>query len=301
MPHVRPSIWQLSPTLSLPLTAPRVMAILNITPDSFADGGRHLAVQDALAAAHRSVDEGAAMLDIGGESTRPGAQPVSEADQIARVVPVIRAIRNSSHPASSIPISIDTTRAAVAAAALDAGANAVNDISAGTDDPAMLPLIAHRACGVILMHRLVAPARDNFSDAYAKPPHYANVTTTVHDFLRTRITAALTAGIARESIMLDPGLGFGKSVDDNLRLITHTPTLVAEGFPVLSALSRKSFVGRVSLLRDSTAAERLEGTLALSVLHYTLGCRLFRVHDVLPHVRALAAAHAASTVPETSA
>jgi len=274
---------------------PRVMAILNITPDSFADGGKHLAVADALAAAVRCVDEGAAMLDVGGESTKPGSHAVSEADQITRVVPVIRAIRASSHAVAKTSISIDTTRAAVAAAALDAGANAVNDISAGTDDAQMLPLIARHRCGVILMHRLVAPARDSFSDAYAKPPHYDDVVTTVRDYLLARATAALAAGISKDCVMLDPGLGFGKSVDDNLRLIAATPTLAATGYPILSGLSRKSFVGRVSLHRDSTPAERLEGTLALSVLHYQLGCRLFRVHDVQPHVRALAAAEAMTT------
>ena len=159
----------------------------------------------------------------------------------------------------------------------------------------MLPLIARHRCGVILMHRLVAPARDSFSDAYATPPHYDDLLTTVRDYLLARATAALAAGISKDCVMLDPGLGFGKSVDDNLRLIAATPTLAATGYPILSGLSRKSFVGRVSLHRDSAPAERLEGTLALSVLHYQLGCRLFRVHDVQPHVRALAAAEAMTT------
>lgn len=287
--------WRLSPSRTLDLSTPRIMAILNITPDSFADGGEHLHVDAALAHAMRCVDEGAAMLDIGGESTRPGAASVSDAEQIDRVVPVIRAIRVSTHAASHIPISIDTTRAAVAAAALEAGADAINDVSAGTDDAAMLPLAAQRRCGVILMHRLRPPALDQFSDSYTAPPAYADVVTDVLAYLRDRVAVALTAGIARDCIMLDPGLGFGKSVADNLRLIARTSELLTDRLPILSALSRKSFVGRVSLNRDSTPAERLEGTLALSVLHYQHGCRLFRVHDVAPHAAALAAAHALAT------
>jgi dihydropteroate synthase len=285
--------WRLSPTRTLDLAAPRVMAILNITPDSFADGGVHLNASAALAHAQRCVDEGAEMLDIGGESTRPGATSVTSADQIARVVPVILAIRASQHPASRTPISIDTTSAA--GAALDAGADAINDVSAGTDDTAMLPLASQRGCGIILMHRLRPPAQDQFSDAYTKAPTYGDVVAHVREFLSARVAAALAAGVRRESIMIDPGLGFGKSVEDNLRLIARTPDLLAEGVPVLSALSRKSFVGRVSLQRDSTPGERLDGTLALSTLHLRLGCRLFRVHDVQPHVRALAAAHALPT------
>lgn len=287
--------WRLSPTRTLDLSAPRIMAILNITPDSFADGGQHLHVDNALAHATRCVDQGAAMLDIGGESTRPGAAPVSEAEQITRVVPIIRAIRASPHAASHVAISIDTTRAMVAAAALDAGADVINDVSAGTDDPAILPLAAQRRCGIVLMHRLRSPSQDQFSDAYTAPPAYADVVADVLAYLRARVTAALAAGIAKDSITLDPGLGFGKSVADNLRLIARTDELLADGLPVLSALSRKSFVGRVSLHRDSTPAERLDGTLALSVLHYQRGCRLFRVHDVAPHAAALAAAHALAT------
>ncbi|MFN7314960.1 MAG: dihydropteroate synthase [Phycisphaerae bacterium] len=287
--------WRLSPQRTLDLSAPRIMAILNITPDSFADGGEHLHVDAALAHAQRCVDEGAAMLDIGGESTRPGAASVSEAQQIARVIPVVRAIRACTHAAARVPISIDTTRASVAAAALDAGADAINDVSAGSDDPAMLPLAAQCRCGIILMHRLLPPARDQFSDAYTAPPTYTDVVAEVLAYLRARVAAALDAGIARDCIMLDPGLGFGKSVTDNLRLIAGSKHLLADGLPLLSALSRKSFVGRVSLGRDSTPAERLEGTLALSVLHYQQGCRLFRVHDVAPHAAALAAAQALAT------
>ena len=283
--------WTLRPGLDLPLSRPRIIAVLNITPDSFSDGGPLMDPGAARDAAARAIAEGADLLDVGGESTRPGAAPVSEAEELRRVLPAIRAVRTL--PGPHIPITIDTTKAAVALAALDAGADAVNDVSALTHDPAMLPLVARRACGVILMHRLAPPRDDRYSDQYAAPPLTGDAVASVIAYLQSRADAALHAGVPRSSIVLDPGLGFGKSVEQNLDLIRRTPELTVLGFPILSALSRKSFVGRVGLGRDSDPSERLPATLALSVLHLTAGARLFRVHDVAAHRQALDAAWAA--------
>ncbi len=277
------------------------MAIVNLTPDSFFDGG---AVGDAacdagpaIDAAMRAVAEGAHIVDLGAESTRPGAASVDEATQVARLLPVIRGIRASRNTTlANIPISVDTTRAAVAQAAQDVGADVINDVSGATDDPHMLSVLAESACGIVLMHRLVQPALDRFSDQYSTAPKYGNVIQDVGAYLALRVRAAIDAGIRPDSILIDPGLGFGKAVEDNLALIRGTPRLLElarQSAPVaglLSALSRKSFVGRVSLGRDSQPDERLPGTLALSVQHLALGARVFRVHDVKEHSKALKAA-----------
>jgi dihydropteroate synthase len=264
------------------------MAILNLTPDSFADGGRLPTPDAAVGAALRAEAEGADMLDLGGESTRPGAARVDDAEQIRRVVPSIRAIRTAG---CTLPISVDTTRAPVAAAALDAGADCINDVSAGTEDTGMLALAAGRGCGLILMHRAAPPPADSFSDRYAREPEYAGgVVASVRAHLAERLAAACAAGVDAACVVLDPGLGFGKSVEQNLALLRGTPVLSELGRPMLSALSRKSFVGRVGLGRDSTPAERLPATLALSVAHLHAGARLFRVHDVAEHTQALRAA-----------
>ncbi len=268
------------------------MAILNVTPDSFSDGGRLASPRDAAEAARRMINEGADLLDVGGESTRPGAERVSPDDQIARVVPAIRAIRDAGVDA---PITIDTTRARAAAAALDAGADAVNDVSGGTEDPGMLALVAERGCGVVLMHRLRPPDRDSFSDQYTHEPVYADVVEDVRAALAAMLDRALAAGIDLGAVVLDPGLGFGKTVEQNMALIRGTDRIAALGCPVLSGLSRKSFVGRVSLGRDSEPSERLEGTVALSVEHLARGARVFRVHDPGPVSRALHAAWTACT------
>jgi dihydropteroate synthase len=260
------------------------MAILNVTPDSFYAGSRAPTLESAL----RAIADGAAVLDIGPESTRPGAQPVPAQEQIRRAVPLIEAIRAEN---SRVAISIDTTSADVARAALDAGADAINDVSAARDDPSMFSLAAERACGIVLMHRLAPPANDRYSDQYTHAqPGYADVVAEVGDFLRLRADAAMAAGVSRESIVLDPGLGFGKTVDQNLELIRRTPELAALGFPILSGLSRKSFVGRVSLGRDSTPDERLPGTLKLSAAHLLAGASVLRVHDVREHAEVLRAA-----------
>lgn len=275
------------------------MAILNVTPDSFFDGGTLTSPGSALAAAQRAVADGADLLDIGGESTRPGAPAISPDEQLRRIIPAISAIRDAG---LTVPISIDTTLAPVARAALAAGADIMNDISAGHDDPDMLPLASESGAGLILMHRPFKPASDRYSDRYAatEKPTYDNVVADVAAHLADRASAALSIGVSRNSILLDPGLGFGKSVEDNLALIRSTEVLRSLGYPVLSALSRKSFVGRISLGRDSTPDDRLPGTLAMSVLHYQAGARIFRVHDVREHRQALAASHAICT-PECPA
>lgn len=293
---------------------PALIAILNASPDSFYAASTAPSLVHAIASALAHARAGALALDIGGESTRPGSSRVDQRTQIARVIPVITAIRAHSDPAlANIPISIDTTLAPVAAAALDAGADAINDVSAGTEDPDLLPLAARRRAGVILMHRALDPTLDRYSDAYAADTSPMGQTTDNIAFdvaraLASRIRAALAVGILPDSILIDPGLGFGKTVAQNLALIRATRTLAhcapgapdpTRGWPILSALSRKSFVGRISLGRDSAPADRLEGTLALSVLHATgpTPAAAFRIHDVAAHLPALRAAMASRHLP----
>ncbi len=263
-------------------TAPLLMGIVNTTPDSFSDGGLHLAPEAAVAHGQRCADEGAAVLDVGGESTRPGAARVPAEAQVARVVPVIARLVAAGHS-----LSVDTTRAAVARAALQAGAHAVNDVSGATEDDDMLAVVAEARCGVILMHRRAPPGEDRYSDQHLSPPHYADVVRDVRDWLAARAEAALRAGVARERIALDPGLGFGKDVAQNLRLVAELPVLVALGHPVVIGASRKSFVGAVSGARGP--GERLAGSLAVALAAAAGGAAILRVHDVAPHREALAA------------
>lgn len=290
----RPLAWQVGPTRRLDLARPVLLAILNLTPDSFSDGGSYPTVDAAVAAAEAAVRDGADALDLGGESTRPGAERIPAEEQIRRIVPVLAAIRAGSGPIATVPITIDTTLAPVAAAALDAGADAVNDVSGGLEDPDLLPLVAQRRAGVILMHRLRAPGADSYSDRYREPPSYlGGVTASVGAFLASRAGAAEAAGVPRGAIVVDPGLGFGKTIEQNLELIRETGALAALGYPVLSALSRKSFVGHISGLgADSPARDRVAGSVALSVLHLLSGASIFRVHDVGAHAQALRAAAA---------
>lgn len=285
--------WLIGRGKSLPLDRPRILAILNVTPDSFSDAGEHASPDDACRAAERFVSEGADALDIGGESTRPGAASVEPREQIRRVIPALDLIRR--HLGDAIPITIDTTSAMVARAALEHGADAINDVSAGRDDPDMLPLSASTGAGVILMHRLVSPSRDSYSDRYREAPDYgpAGVVEAVRSFLAERARAAMDAGVDRERIVLDPGLGFGKTVEQNLELIDRTSEIASLGFPVLSGISRKSFTARAAgLSPDTPPRERMGATLALSVVHLSRGARIFRVHDVGVHAQALAAAWA---------
>ncbi len=280
----------------LDLQQPLVVAILNLTPDSFSDGGKLTTPDAVAAAAHDAIEAGAAMLDIGGESTRPGAARVPAADQIARVIPGIRAIRDAGGALASIPISIDTTLEPVARAALDAEADAINDVSGGLEDPAILTLAAERSAGLILMHRERPPDKDQYSTAYGLPsgpaPVGGDIVAHVRAALEATLERARLAGVQDHAIVLDPGLGFGKSVKQNLELIARTSELLALGRPILSGISRKSFVGALSAPPGVTLQphERLPGTLALSIEHLRTGARLFRVHDVAAHTQALRAA-----------
>lgn len=209
-------------------------------------------------------------------------------EQIGRVAPAIEAIRARG---VSVPITVDTTLGPVARAAIDAGADAINDVSACEEDPAILALAAERRCGVILMHRLAPPDRDVYSDRYERAPAYTDLVEHVGGYLADRVAAAERAGVPRHAVLVDPGLGFGKSVEQNLEIVRRTGEIARRaGRPVLSALSRKSFVGRAALGRDSDPSERLAGTLALSVLQLHAGARVFRVHDVRAHAEALGAA-----------
>ncbi len=263
----------------------RVIGIVNVTPDSFFDESRCIDAQEACVAACAMVEAGAAALDIGGESTRPGAQRVTAEEQISRIVPVIRAIRDAS---VAVPISIDTTLVEVARAAIDAGAEIINDVSAGRDSPEMFALASERGVGLILMHRLRPPDADVYSNAYQNAPVYENgVVQEVCDFLKERAAIAIAAGVSRDALVLDPGLGFGKTVEQNHELIKNMSSILALGFPVLGAVSRKSFVG-ISRSTDHpiTVGDRLEASVDLALVMARAGVRLFRVHDVVGHVRA---------------
>lgn len=282
------AVWRMAGCV-LRLDEPRVMAIVNVTPDSFSDGGESWSVESALARMAAAARDGAAMLDVGGESTRPGAARVAADEQVRRVVPAIRAAREAG---ITLPISVDTTRASVARAALDAGANAINDVSAGLEDDGMLALAAERGAGMVLMHRLRPPGEDRYSTAYEREPEYdagrGGVVGVVVEFLSERASAAIRAGVARESIVLDPGLGFGKSVAQNYELARRIGEVMRLGFPVLSAASRKSFLGRPG----DAPRDRAAASVGVSVAHLLAGVRLFRVHDVAEHVGALRVATA---------
>ena len=293
VPTPAPS-WSLSPRKRLDLTAPAICAIVNTTPDSFSDGGLFTDPPRAAAHAVEALAAGASLIDIGAESTRPGAARISAADQLARLLPVLRAVRAAIGAAPAI--TIDTTLAPVAAAALDAGADAINDVSAGRDDESMFALAARRACGIVLMHRLAPPGDDRYSHSYDSPPAYTDVVEDVRAFLADRTRAAILAGIPADRLAIDPGLGFGKSVEQNLTLIRSTPRLADLGFPVVSGLSRKSFVAIASgLPKDSPPASRLAGTIALTLAHVHAGAHILRVHDVAPIAQALRAACAVAS------
>jgi len=284
-PHCAP-FWQISPGVCLTLDQPRLLGILNATPDSFSDGGRHDSAEALIGFGLRLAEEGAAILDVGGESTRPGAPRVPAAEQIRRTVPVIRQLRMLL----DLPISIDTTSAEVAEAALDAGASIINDISAGRDDPQVLDLAARRRCGLILMHRRAPSSGESYSHEYAARPHYEDLVEMVRSHLIERAAAAEKSGCARHAIVIDPGLGFGKDVDQNFELIRRTEVFTSAPYPVLGAASRKSFIGAATGV--GAPASRAIGSAAASVAQYLLGVRLFRVHDVAVHREALAVASA---------
>ena len=250
----------------LDLSQPRIMGILNVTPDSFSDGGRFNRLDDALRRAETLVEQGADMLDIGGESTRPGAQPVTELEEIDRVVPVIEAVAARSE----VPISIDTSKPGVMRAAVAAGACLINDVNALRADGA-LAVAAGAGVPVCLMHMQGEPR------SMQKSPRYADVVAEVRDFLLARAQACMAAGIARDDIWIDPGFGFGKTLQHNLDLLRHLPTLVETGFPVLIGISRKSMLGA---LTGRDVDRRLAGSLAAALLALQRGALILRVHDV---------------------
>jgi dihydropteroate synthase len=255
------------------------MGILNVTPDSFYDGGRrpdaHKAVADAIA----MVEAGADIIDIGGESTRPGARPVSLDDELARVLPVIRALRHLTQ----LPISIDTYKAGVAKAALAEGADVVNDISALTFDSGMVDLVAAEKVPVVLMHMQGTPRTMQVE------PHYSDVVAEVRDFLARRVEFAVERGIEREKIIIDPGIGFGKTLEHNLALLRGLPDLARVGQPLLVGVSRKGFIGK---LLNAVPEERLEGSVAAAVAAVLAGAHVIRVHDVKATRKAIRVADA---------
>jgi dihydropteroate synthase len=250
----------------LDLSRPQVMGVLNVTPDSFSDGGDFLDPQRALDHALQMQEEGAAVIDIGGESTRPGAAPVSAPDELQRVIPVIDALQAQL----IVPISIDTRKPEVMQAAVAAGAGLINDVNA-LRAPAALEAAAASAVPVCLMHMQGDP-RTMQSD-----PHYRDVVEEVKAFLMQRAAACEAAGIGRERLLLDPGFGFGKTVEHNLRLLARLDELAAPGLPVVVGLSRKSMIGK---LLELDVTERLPASIALAVLAVERGARLVRAHDV---------------------
>jgi len=262
----------------LTLDEPVVMGVVNVTPDSFADGGRYLDPGRAIAQAERLVAEGAAIVDIGGESTRPGARPVSAVEEAARVVPVVAALV----PRLGVPVSVDTRRAGVMRAVIDAGATMINDVTA-LADPGAMEICAASGVAVCLMHMRGEPATMQVA------PAYADVVREVGEFLAERVRACRAAGIDAGRIAVDPGFGFGKTLEHNLDLLAALPELERTGFPVLVGLSRKSMIGT---LTGRPVDERLCGSVALAALAVMNGARIVRAHDVAPTLDAVKVAAA---------
>jgi dihydropteroate synthase len=257
-----------------------IMGVVNVTPDSFSDGGRYLDARTAIGHGEQLAAEGAAILDVGGESTRPGADPVSEQEELRRVVPVVEGLAGVAR------ISIDTSKVAVAAAALDAGADYVNDVTAFRSDPGLAGLVAERGVDCCLMHMLGTPR------TMQRDPRYDDVVSEVKAFLEARLAYAVGEGVAEKRVMLDPGIGFGKTVEHNLELIRRLDEIVAIGRPVVFGVSRKSFLGK---LTGREVGERAVATAAANVLALERGASIFRVHDVPETVDALTVAAATLT------
>jgi len=266
----------------------RLMGIVNVTPDSFSDGGRFLAPDAALAHARELAAEGAEILDVGGESTRPGAEPVSPAEELRRVLPVLEGLAEAAPGAQ---LSIDTTKAQVARAAIAAGAQLVNDVSALRGDPGMAELIADSGVECCLMHMLGEPR------TMQRDPRYEDVVDEVRAFLEERLEFAVAAGIPEQRIMLDPGIGFGKTLAHNLELLRRLSELAGLGRPLVVGTSRKGFLGVLGARAHGheqplEPTRRLPGTIATSVLAFERGASVLRVHDVAPVAEALAVAAA---------
>lgn len=265
-----------------------IMGVVNVTPDSFSDGGRFLDRQAAVEQGLRLAAEGARILDIGGETTRPGSEPTPVAVELDRVLPVIRELKARCDAV----LSIDTNKAEVAAAACTAGAEIINDITALQGDPEMAALAARSRAGLVLMHMLGTPR------TMQQDPHYDDVVSEVRDFLAAQARAALAAGVEREAIVLDPGIGFGKTLTHNLELIRNLPALARLGYPVLLGASRKAFIGH--LTGRATPADRVWGSLGVHLLGAALGAQIVRVHDVAPLRDALLVGDAVMAAREAS-
>lgn len=244
-----------------------IMGILNVTPDSFSDGGKFTTVENAVTQALKMIEEGAAIIDIGGESTRPGHETLAIQEEINRVVPIIEALSSRT----DIPISIDTSKSQVAEAALQAGAVMINDVWGFKKDPLLANVAAKHKVPCCLMHN-----RDN--------KDYDSLMTDLLSDIKESVQLALDAGVNANNIMIDPGIGFAKTVEDNLEVMKNLEQLQTLGYPILLGTSRKSMIG---LTLDLPVDERLEGTIATTVLGYTKGCRIFRVHDVKENLRAM--------------
>lgn len=251
----------------IPLATPLLMGILNVTPDSFSDGGLHLDARSAVARARQLVTEGAAMIDVGGESTRPGAKEVAASEEKARVVPIIRMLKSEL----AVPVSVDTRKASVARAALEAGADVVNDVSA-LGDPEMGAVVASSGAGLVLMHMRGTPA------TMQRDPRYRDVAAEVREELGWALERARAAGIEEGRVVVDPGIGFAKNQHHNLRLLADLRSLRALGRPILLGVSRKGFIG--TLLDGAEPARRAVGTAGACVVGLLGGARIFRVHDV---------------------
>jgi dihydropteroate synthase len=253
---------------------PRIMGVLNTTPDSFSDGGRFSTLEAALTHARELAAEGADLLDVGGESSRPGSEPVSLREELRRVVPVVDAVASTL----ALPISVDTTKAEVARKAIAAGAAIVNDITGLTGDPAMARVVAETGAGVVLMHMQGVPKMMQAA------PHYADVVTEVYDFLALRIEAAEAAGIPRDRIAIDPGIGFGKTFDHNLQLLRNLGRFASLGCAVLVGTSRKRFLGNIAV---RPIDQRVTATVVSSLAAALAGASVLRVHDVGPMADAI--------------
>ena len=254
------------------------MGIVNVTPDSFSDGGLYLDADAAIAHGRELAEAGADILDIGGESTRPGAEPVSAEEETSRIAPVVEALAGEGHT-----VSIDTSKAPVAKAALDAGARIVNDVTAFRGDPELAGLCAERECQVVLMHMLGTPR------TMQDDPRYGDVVGDVTSFLAERIVHAVDAGVAEERIWIDPGIGFGKTLEHNLELLRRLDELHELGRPVIVGTSRKRFIGAIT---GREADERIGGTVASNVMALLASADAFRVHDIAEVSQALAVAEA---------
>jgi dihydropteroate synthase len=262
------------------------MGIVNVTPDSFSDGGRHMLADAAIGRGAELIAGGAEIVDVGGESTRPGAEPVPADEELARVMPVVEGLAAAGGRAQ---ISIDTSKSAIARAAIAAGASFVNDVSALRADPEMAGLLADSGADCCLMHMLGEPR------TMQRNPRYSDVVDEVKAFLEERLAFAVAEGISESRVLVDPGIGFGKTVAHNLELLRRLDELLTLGRPVVIGTSRKSFLGRVAAPSASApldVGERLAGTVASNVLAYERGASVFRVHDVTPVREALAVAAA---------